>query len=401
MPLPKPYGRTFYATMAEIHILQLIKGLDIGGVNGGAERFCMDLSRQLSHLGHKVTICAFFRMHTPAETESLQTLHAAGLEVIQLAEWRGNGELSSYRQALHGLEYYAQSHPVQIVHSHFQLGTLAALRLKRQRPGLIALRTVHNVQEWEQTPSGRLKAHIFTERVFPAWLDAEVGVSQAILEQLREHPAATLHPEKIHLIYNAIDMPKALPEIKPPKAESGGFIIGSVGRLAEQKGYRFLLAAMPEVLKAIPSCELHLAGEGEQKAELMSLAEQLGIASKVKFKGYLGNIPEFLSGLDLFVSSSLWEGLPTAILEAIMAGVPVLATDIAGNRELIQDSLTGWLVPPADAHALASGILQAYSHPEQRLQFAQEARAILPQFSIQTVAEQYAQLYQQLLAGGA
>jgi len=82
-----------------------------------------------------------------------------------------------------------------------------------------------------------------------------------------------------------------------------------------------------------------------------------------------------------------------------MAGVPVLATNIAGNRELIQDTKTGWLVPPADAQALTRGILQAYQHPELCQLFAQEARAILPQFSIQTVAEQYAQLYRQLLAG--
>ena len=385
--------------MAEINILQLIKGLDIGGVNGGAERFCMDLSRQLSQMGYRVTIFAFFRMHTPAEAEALQALQAAGLEVIQLAEWRGNGELFSYRQALHGLEDYVQSHPVQIVHSHFQLGTLAALRLKRQCPSLIALRTVHNVQEWEQTLAGRLKAHIFTEKVFPARLDAEVGVSQAIVEQLRAHPGATHHPEKIHLIHNAIDLPEALPEIKPPRVEGQSFVIGSAGRLAEQKGYRYLVAAMPEVLEVIPGCELHLAGEGERKAELMAVANELGIANQVKFKGYLGNIPDFLSGLDLFISSSLWEGLPTAILEAIMAGVPVLATDIAGNRELIQDGKTGWLAQPADAQALARAILHAYHHPELRQQFAREARRILPQFSIQTVTEQYAQLYQRLLAG--
>jgi len=385
--------------MAEINVLQLIKGLDIGGVNGGAERFCMDLSRQLSQMGYRVTIFAFFRMYTPAEAEAMQALQAAGLEVIQLAEWRGNGALSSYRQALGRLDDYVQSHPVQIIHSHFQLGTLAALRLKHRHPGLIALRTVHNVREWEQTPAGRWKAHTFTERVFPARLDAEVGVSQAIVKQLRAHPGATQHPEKIHLIHNAIDLPEKLPDIKPPHAEEQSFIIGSVGRLAEQKGYRFLLAAMPEVLKAIPGCELHLAGEGEQNSMLMAVADEMGIASHVKFKGYLGNIPNFLRGLDLFISSSLWEGLPTAILEAIVAGVPVLATDIAGNRELIQDGKTGWLVQPADAHALARAIIHAYHHPELRQQFALEARCILPQFSIQNVAEQYAHLYQHLLAG--
>ncbi len=385
--------------MAEINILQLIKGLDIGGVNGGAERFCMDLSRQLSQMGYRVTIFAFFRMYTPAEAEAMQALQAAGLEVIQLAEWRGNGALSSYSQALHGLEGYVQSHPVQIVHSHFQLGTLAALCLKRQHPSLITLRTVHNVQEWEQTLAGQLKAHIFTERVFPARLNAEVGVSQAIVEQLQAHPGAKQHSEKIHLIPNAIDLPEALPEIKPPRVEGQGFVIGSAGRLAEQKGYRYLVAAMPEVLEVIPGCELHLAGEGEEKAMLMAIADELGISRQVKFRGYLENIPEFLTGLDLFISSSLWEGLPTAILEAIVAGVPVLATDIAGNRELIQDRKTGWLVQPADAHTLARAILHAYHNPELRQQFALEARRILPQFSIQNVAEQYAQLYQRLLAG--
>lgn len=387
--------------MGEITILQLIKGLDIGGKNGGDSRFCLDLSKQLAKIGYRVILCNFFVMNTSSEKRFLKDLENSNIKIIQLVNWSEQNKYFHYLQSIRKLEGSLKHREINIIQSHFQLGAIASIYLKAKNRNVKILRTVHNIKEYEEGTIGLLKRSLFAERIYPAKLDAEVGVSQAIVEQLRAHPAAKQRPEKIYLIHNAIDLPEALPEIKPPKVESEGFIIGSAGRLAEQKGYRFLLAAMPEVLKAIPGCELHLAGEGEQKAELKAIADELGIASQVKFRGYLGNIPEFLNGIDLFVSSSLWEGLPTAILEAIMAGVPVLATDISGNRELIQDGKSGWLVQPSDAQALASGILQAYQHPELRQQFAQEARAILPQFSIQTVAEQYAQLYQQLLAGAA
>ena len=385
--------------MGEITILQLIKGLDIGGKNGGDSRFCLDLSKQLAKIGYKIILCNFFVMNTSSEKRFLKDLENSNIKIIQLVNWSEQNKYFHYLQSIRKLEGSLKHREINIIQSHFQLGAIASIYLKKKNKNIKIIRTVHNIKEYEEGTIGLLKRSLFAERIYPAKLDAEVGVSQAIVEQLRAHPGATHYPEKIHLIHNAIDLPEKLPDIKPPHAGGQPFIIGSVGRLAEQKGYRFLLAAMPEVLKAIPGCELHLAGEGEEKAKLMAIADELGISSHVKFRGYLGNISEFLTGLDLFISSSLWEGLPTAILEAIMAGVPVLATNIAGNRELIQDTKTGWLVPPADAQALARGILQAYQHPELRQLFAQEARTILPQFSIQTVAEQYARLYRQLLAG--
>ncbi len=385
--------------MHEITILQLIKGLDIGGKNGGDSLFCVDLSKQLAKIGYKIILCNFFVMNTSSEMGFLKDLEKSNIKTIQLVNWSEQYKYFHYLQSIRKLQKILKNREINIIQSHFQLGAIASIYLKTKNRNIKIVRTVHNIKEYEEGTIGLLKRSLFAERIYPAKLDAEVGVSQAIVEQLRAHPGATHHLEKIHLIHNAIDLPEKLPDIKPPHAGGQPFIIGSVGRLAEQKGYRFLLAAMPEVLKAIPGCELHLAGEGEENAKLMAIADELGISSHVKFRGYLGNISEFLTGLDLFISSSLWEGLPTAILEAIMAGVPVLATNIAGNRELIQDTKTGWLVPPADAQALARGILQAYQHPELRQLFAQEARTILPQFSIQTVAEQYAQLYSQLLTG--
>ncbi len=385
--------------MGEITILQLIKGLDIGGENGGDSRFCLDLSKQLAKMGYKIILCNFFVMNTSSEKRFLKDLENSNIKIIQLVNWSEQNKYFHYLQSIRKLEGSLKHRGINIIQSHFQLGAIASIYLKSKNKNVKILRTVHNIKEYEEGTVGLIKKSLFAERIYPAKLDAEVGVSQAIVEQLQAHPGTKQHPEKIHLIPNAIDLPEALPEIKPLHAEGQPFIIGSVGRLAEQKGYRFLLAAMPEVLKSIPGCELHLAGEGEEKAMLMAIADELGISRQVKFRGYLGNIPEFLTGLDLFISPSLWEGLPTAILEAIVAGVPVLATDIAGNRELIQDGKTGWLAQPADAHALARAIIHAYHHPELCQQFALEARRILPQFSIQNVAEQYAQLYQRLLAG--
>jgi glycosyltransferase involved in cell wall biosynthesis len=129
------------------------------------------------------------------------------------------------------------------------------------------------------------------------------------------------------------------------------------------------------------------------KKSLWNQAAALGIEHRVIFAGSRLDVEEILSCLDLFVSSSLWEGLPTNILESMASGVPVVATDIPGTREVVRNGYNGWLTPPGDALLLARTILEALKDVNLRRQFAERARETAKSFSMDLVADKYERIF--------
>jgi glycosyltransferase involved in cell wall biosynthesis len=169
------------------------------------------------------------------------------------------------------------------------------------------------------------------------------------------------------------------------RAELGveGFVLGLVGRLEEQKGQRFLLAALPELSREIPQLAVLLVGEGREQEALKRLAEELGVSHLVQFLGTRRDLPRLFRAMDLFVQPSLWEGLPLTLLMAMGARLPVVGTRVSGVSEIIEDSRNGRLILPGDSQALAGVILELYRRPELRSRMAAAAR--------ETVAEKYSQ----------
>ncbi len=168
-----------------------------------------------------------------------------------------------------------------------------------------------------------------------------------------------------------------------------------VGRLAEQKGHLDLLQAFAWVRPVLPA-KLLVIGDGPLEHELRMAAEQLGIGGDVEFLGRRDDVPALLDGLDLLVSSSWWEGFPTVILEAMAAGVPVVATDVSGSRELVQSGVTGMLTPPRQPAALAAAMIGLLTNPPAAAAMAQRAHRFAQQFTMQATAQAYAALYCEL-----
>ena len=384
--------------MTELRILQIIKGLDIGGLNGGAERFSVDLSEQLMRIGCEVDLCAFFRMHTKAENDWLVRVREIGLPVYFAATWAGPNHLQSYFAGSRALLEIVESRGHNVFHSHFQQGTYAALWLRSKLNTPVVIRTAHNIVEWEPGFVGKAKETI-SDIIYPKFLDAEVGVSTAVTEKLTKRYSIRGKKLQPVLVYNGINLPSTKPISMEPEIEKNYFTIGSVGRLTEQKGYTHLLAAIPQVMQRHPEVTLVLLGDGELRSELEEQVRQLGLENHVKIVGQVNNVLEQLEGFDLFVSSSLWEGLPTVIMEAMAVGVPVIATDIPGSREMISHKKNGWLVAPADPSSLANAISELIENPKLRQQLSQAGKQSVKQYSIQEIAKSYKNLYDSLLAG--
>ena len=145
-------------------------------------------------------------------------------------------------------------------------------------------------------------------------------------------------------------------------------------RLNRMKGIEYFLEAVVEVSRRYPEVRFVIAGDGDNRAELEAYAAKLGIASKVLFTGFRTDLPHLLAEADLSVLPSLSEGLSNSILEAMSAGVPVVATNVGGNPEIVEDGVTGLLVPARDSAALAKAMIRMFEEPGLRLEFGAAGR---------------------------
>ena len=176
-------------------------------------------------------------------------------------------------------------------------------------------------------------------------------------------------------------------------------LVGFVGRLAPQKGVRYLLQAAGLARAAGAEFHLLLVGEGDEEPALRALIGRLGLNDRVTLAGYRPDVPQVLAALDLFVLPSLYEGLPLTLLEAMAVGRPVIATDVPGNRDPIRHGETGWLVPSRDPAALAAALGALLADPGERERLGRNARAAaLARPTVADQVKQIAGLYREVLA---
>jgi len=170
-----------------------------------------------------------------------------------------------------------------------------------------------------------------------------------------------------------------------------------VGRLSEEKGHRHLIQAMPAVLRTLPNARLVLVGYGALEGELRGRASSLGLDGAVTFAGERDSA-EMLPSFDLFVQPSLYESQGLALLEAMAAGVPSIATDVGGVADVVRHGETGLLVGPADPDALAGAIVRLAESPDLARELSQRAaRHVRDHFSSGTMLDAYARLYRELV----
>ena len=216
-------------------------------------------------------------------------------------------------------------------------------------------------------------------------------------------------PARVEQIYNGVDAQRFRP------AEGGRFpiggcpfedpkywLIGTVGRMDPVKDPLNLVRAFIQALQLAPAkrerMRLVLVGDGALYSEARTMLQQAGIAHLAWLPGERNDVPDILRGLDCFVLPSLGEGISNTILEAMASGLPVIATDVGGNRELVDDKVTGELVPAGDPHALAQRMLTYARDREAARAAGRKGRArIEREFSLEAMLGRYAGLYDRLL----
>lgn len=225
-----------------------------------------------------------------------------------------------------------------------------------------------------------------------------VAVSHDLRQFLAEEIGVP--PNRVSVIHNGVDPNKGLSAEQRSQLRSelgiqeGDFVLGVVGSLYEVKGHLYLLDAFKEVLRSYPNTKLLVIGQGDLEEALKSKAVEWKIERHVSFLGLRNDVPRLLSALDIFVLPSLSEGLSIALSEAMSAGIPVIASNVGGNPEIIVDGETGYLVPSRDAKALAVRILDLMADPSRQKSFGHRGRErVAKKFSTACMLEQYQALY--------
>ncbi len=209
-------------------------------------------------------------------------------------------------------------------------------------------------------------------------------------------------PERLTVVYNGVDLDKFNTHHSNsdvlPVLRKGGAHAGCVGRLHPVKDHACLFRAIDHVRQFVPNVHLSLIGDGPLRRELSDLQSDLGLRDHISFLGQRDDVARLLPQFDVFVLSSLSEGISIALLEAMAAGLPVVATNVGGNPEVVQHGVTGLLVPPQDSRALADALLQVLSDPEARQAMGRKGRErVEAHFSLSAMARHYGQIYERAL----
>lgn len=248
---------------------------------------------------------------------------------------------------------------------------------------------------------------LWVMRLLNQWLAQRCARIVAISDAVREFVSSVegIPQQKVERIYYGLDAapaPQNVVDLRAQLGWTGAPLVGFVGRLTGQKGVPVLLNAFAKVLSALPTARLLLLGDGPQRAKLEALARDLQIEAAVHFAGWRADARAQLAALNVLAIPSLWEGFGLVTLEAMQAGVAVVASRVSALPEIVLDGETGLLVPAANVPKLAAALLALLQDPQHATQLGKNGRLRAAQlFTVEQMAAQHAALYQSLAVPAA
>lgn len=357
-----------------MRIVQLVENLELGGL----ERLAADLAIAHKRSGHHVLVYCL------QDSGPLSgCLEAAGIEVVPFHKPAGFS-LATVRSIASRL----RADRIDVVHGHnpgvHHYGALAA-----KIAGVpVCLNTRHSVTSSKGIP--------YQERYF-RWVKPftrhVVFVCDYVQQGLK--PKIGYPASKCSVILNGIPLEQFLAKPAAPGTHPPRLRFGTIGRLVPAKGHAVLIDAFARVANEAPAAELSIFGYGGLESELQAQIARLGLQGKVRLEGRTEDSPAALQSLDVFVFSSVNEGLPLVIMEAMAAGLPVISTDVGGIPEVLPKG-SAWMCPPGNPEALAAAMIEA-AHCNDLPQRGISSRALaVANYGLDHMARRYEELYQRL-----
>lgn len=372
--------------------MKRIRVLQLGSPTGlyGAERWILALIKHLDTERVETTV-AVIRDDPSLESPLCREAEKLGFRSHIIV---ANGRVNL--SAVHELRKYIRQNRIQVLHTHGYKTDLIGL-LSTRGTGCRIVSTPHG---WTRQADFKLMCYEILDRCAFPFFSSVAPLSDELFKNLEGIPGLN---GKLCLIRNGVDIGE-IDSVKQAAGEvakfrnEGNFVIGYIGRLVPSKAIDTLLISVSRL--KFENWRLAIVGEGECRWVLEKQAEELGIADKVCFFGFREDRIAFLRGFDLFVLPSRSEGIPRSVMEAMAAGVPVIASKIQGCRDLIEDGRSGLLCEVDDTEGFTSKIEHVLKDSIFRKELADSARdRVNRSFSAQTMATAYSNLYSDLVDG--
>jgi len=360
------------AVVKKLKLVHIVQSLQ----TGGAERLLVNLAVNCKEQFDVVVISQYEKSDVTLE----KCLESHGIQTIFLGKKVGFdvGSMVTLYQTLNKIN-------PDIVHTHLHAAVYAIPWYIRNKD-TVKVHTVHSVAPMEFGRIHRLMQGFAYRFLGVVPVAISPSVKKSVIQQYR------ISGRKIPVILNGIDVSRyALSDEE--KSKPRPFTVINVASFNKWKNQMLLLHSFYKVILQYPDVRLIFVGEGAERERVRHETEVLGIADKVLFTGITDHVETFLKKADVFVLSSTFEGLPLSILEAYAAGLPVISTNVGGVRDILEDGVNGFLVPPNDETAMANAIRRVYENPKLREKMSCVNRLKANEFDIKRITEQYIELY--------
>jgi glycosyltransferase involved in cell wall biosynthesis len=352
---------------------------------GGGERIVLKLAALLPKYGYRASILTF-SVH-PAST----VLDSPPCPIYVLPLTR-TYDLTALRAAL-DFRRLLKRENIRIVQTFFESSDIWA--------GFVTKTVANTKLVWSRRDLGILRTskHHVAYRLMSNVPDAVFAVS----EQVRKHciEVDRVNPARVQTIYNGLDLSDWNATLKPVKT-SGELHITTVGNIRRVKGHDIFIQAAASIVSRFPKVSFSIAGDVLEPgyfAELQALIRDLNLSDHFHFAGGVTDLHRHLSAADIFVLPSRSEGFSNAIVEAMAASLPVIATEVGGNAEAVKDGVSGFLVPPEDPAALSAAIIRLLSDPTQAKVMGMAGKVLAAeQFTTEAMMTRITAAYSKLLA---
>lgn len=351
---------------------------------GGAERCLVTLARGLKRIGWQPQV---YCLSSGGVLVDQLTEHDVPVVCLGARSWKDAWTVTTLSR------HMRRQRPLllQTFLFHANLVGRCAAAMARVPVVVSGIRVAEREKRW----------HLRWDRLTQWLVTTNVCVSESVAEFSMYD--AGIACEKLRVIPNGVEVDRFRHAVP---ADLSPFGIGpdcrtllAVGRLHEQKGHRILLEAAAPLLGQDPKLHLLIAGEGPLRSELERIVTAAPWGGRVHFLGPRDDIPRLMRAAAVFVLPSLWEGMPNVVLEAMAAGVPIVATDVEGVRELLAPAGATHIVPPGSAEMLRDRIESVLRDPDAAQESARDLQRVSgEQFTVEAMVQEYADLYRELLS---
>lgn len=363
-------------------ILLLTTHLNIGGIS----TYTVSLAKALKLKGHEIFVASSGGVLAPE-------LERSGVSHIRI-DISTKSELSpKVLSAISEISKIIKKFDIDIIHSQTRIAQVAGFFISK-RCGIPLVTTCHG---FFNKNIGRM--------ILPAWGEKVIAISDAVKENLINYFGVS--ESKVSMIYNGVDIAKFIRDISKEKRDSlkdsfgikkDTTVLGMISRFTPDKGHDTILYAFREMLEKKRDMQLVFAGDGEKKQEIINLAQRLELSDKVIFMAPQLNTVDILSVIDVFMfTPARREGLGLALIEALAAGKPVVATNVGGISSVVENNVNGFLVEPSKPGLLAEAVLKLLSDKALYARMSVSARDIaVKKFSIAEMADKTEKVYMSL-----